>query len=277
MRKKSIGIVGCGWLGKALANVLVQQNYAVTVSTQHEEKISALAVLGAQVELFSLSENAPSSQDFQSPLFQQSCLIIAIPPGIRQGKADYPDKIKHLITLAQAGGVKQIIMISSTAIYNGLTGDVDESATIDLSSTKTRIMYAAEEEALSFNGNTIILRLSGLVGPDRHPGKFLRSGRMLAEPEAITNLIHQKDAVGLLLGLVKGPEHTNIYNGASHTHISKRQYYEQAALSIGAPVPTFKELAVDESAPASKKIMSTKIRQRLDYTFSYDDLCAWLS
>lgn len=283
MIKSSIGIIGCGWLGKALTKELVEQKHSVIVSTQHQEKINVLSQLGAPVECFSLSGEQPSSDDFQLLLFKQSCLIIAIPPGIRQGKVDYPDKIKNIVKLAESGLVKQLIMISSTAIYNGLTGDVDEDVSIDLSADKTSILYLAEKQALAFSGNTIILRLSGLVGPDRHPGKFLRGNRLLSDPEATTNLIHQKDAVGLLLGLINAPNKTAIYNGSSSTHVSKREYYEQAAISIGLSKPQFNE---SESQGAGSKgvgavlsnkiIVSHKIRNDLNYNFHYDNLLAWL-
>ena len=278
MTKNSVGIIGCGWLGKALTSELVSQQYSVIVSTQHKEKVAALSELGAQVECFTLSNIKPTEDDFKLSLFQQSCLIIAIPPMVRQGKTDYPDKIKHIVQLAQTGNVQQLIMISSTAIYNGLTGNVDENSKLDLSTKKTEIIHQAEQQALGFQGDTIILRFSGLVGLDRHPGKFLKGGRKLSDPNATTNLIHQKDAVGLLLGLIAQPHHTNIYNASSNTHVYKRDYYEKAAQTIGYPKPEFLELEIkkNNSHELSKKIISSKIRQKLNYTFQYDDLLMWL-
>ena len=273
----SVGIVGCGWLGKALTKKLISQQYSVIVSTQHQDKVEELSKLGAQVECFSLSDSSPSANDFKLSLFKQSCVIIAIPPGIRQGRKDYADKIKHLVELAQAGDVKQLIMISSTAVYNGLDGYIEEDITLDLSSEKTAIIHQAEQEALKFSGETIILRFSGLVGPDRHPGKFLKSGRSLSDPDATTNLIHQQDAVGLLFGLINKPAHSSIYNGSSQTHIAKREYYEQAARVLGLDKPEFTEFVNNDSLVANKIINSNKIRKFLSYTFAYDDLLSWLS
>jgi len=274
--KNSVSIIGCGWLGSALTRKLVSQHYAVTVSTQHEQKIKALSLLGADVECFSSSEKSPIPNDLTLSLFQQNCLIIAIPPMIRHGKKDYPNKIKHIVQLAEAGSVKQLIMISSTAIYNGLTGNVDEYAQLNLQSEKTLILHQAEQELLTFSGNSVILRLSGLLGPDRHPGKFLKGGKQLSDPNAITNLIHQGDAVGLLFGLINQPYHTDIYNGSSNTHVSKREYYEKAASTLGLLAPKFTNTHQDSCAAASKKIISNKIREKLAYTFQYDDLLAWL-
>ncbi|WP_426358821.1 NAD(P)H-binding protein [Pseudocolwellia sp. HL-MZ19] len=277
----SVGIIGCGWLGKALTEKLISQHYSVVVSTQHQDKVEQLSQLGAQVECFSLSDSSPSITDFTLSLFKQSCVIIAIPPGIRQGRKDYADKIKHIVQLAQSGDVKQLIMISSTAVYNGLDGDIKEDCALNLSSEKTAIIHQAEEAALKFSGETIILRLSGLVGPDRHPGKFLKSGRLLSDPDATTNLIHQHDAVGLLFGLINAPAHSSIYNGSSHTYVAKRKYYEQAALELGLAKPEFVEVVNTNSnndlSVANKIINADKIRNFLSYTFQYDDLLSWLS
>jgi len=274
--KNSVSIIGCGWLGSALTRKLISQHYAVTVSTQHEENINKLLLLGADVECFSAGGESPTPKDFTLSLFQQNCLIIAIPPMIRHGKKDYPDKIKHIVQLAEAGSIKQLIMISSTAIYNDLIGNVDEHTPLNLQSEKTVILHQAEQELLAFGGDSVILRLSGLLGPARHPGKFLKGGKQLSEPNAITNLIHQEDAVGLLFGLINQPYHTAIYNGSSNTHVSKREYYEKAATTLGLSPPKFTKAHQERSTAASKKIISNKIREKLAYTFQQDDLLAWL-
>lgn len=279
--KPSVGIVGCGWLGKALTSELISQKHAVIVSTQQTTKIQELLPLGAKVECFSVSEVEPKKSDFQLSLFKQDCLIIAITPGIRHGRKDYADKIKNLVALAEAGEVKQLIMISSTAVYNGLSGHVDENCELDLSLEKTNILYQAEQQAIKFSGNTVILRLSGLVGPDRHPGKFLTSGRLLSDPQATTNLIHQSDAVGLLCGLINNPIHSAIYNGSSLTHVCKRDYYRRAAQVLGLPDPKFKDVLPSQEVEATglnnKVINSSKIRKLLTYSFEYDDLLLWLN
>lgn len=285
MTKPSVGIVGCGWLGKALTTELIEHSHDVVVTTQRPENLALLTAYGARVECFSATpfSHHKSHAECSSELsvdsaihlnvFKQSCLVIAITPMIRQGKKDYAEKVHRIVKLAEAGNVKQIILISSTAIYNGNVGDVDESASIDLSQEKPRIMNDAEQIALSFTGDSIILRFAGLVGPDRHPGKFLTGNRLLSDPEAVTNLIHQKDAVGLLFKLIKQAPHTNIYNGSSHTNVFKRDYYGRAAEALGLAPPKFNK----QTSPVnSKKIISDKIRERLNYQFIYDDLLMWL-
>ena len=277
MTKPSVGLVGCGWLGKALTIKLVANNYDVVVTTQTESNIEKLKVLGAKVECFSASVLTNSAAEYK--LFQQHLLIVAIPPMIRQGRQDYPEKIKRIVQLAEAGEVKQLILISSTAVYNGLVGSIDETAIIDSSQKKSHIIDQAEKIALLFKGHTVILRLAGLVGPERHPGKFLKAGRALADPQATTNLIHQTDAVGLLFGLINYTPHTAIYNGCSDTHITKKEYYEKAARTLGLSAPVFAENKVEdisEGNSQSKTINGSKLPTLLGYHFIYNDLLKWL-
>lgn len=273
MAEKSVGIVGCGWLGKVLTNKLIENNHHVVVSTQSESNIEKLMLLGAEVECFSAENPSVTANDKLPKLFQQNCLIIAIPPMIRQGRKDYSEKIKRIVELAEVGQVKQIILISSTAVYNGLVGDVNETAVLALSEEKVSIIHQAEKEALSFTGDTVILRLAGLVGPERHPGKFLKAGRPLVDPKAVTNLIHQTDAVGLLLGLINYPQHTAIYNGCSGKHSNKKTYYQKAAATLGLAEPQFK---AENSSNISKTIVGKKVTELLHYKFVYDDLLLWL-
>ncbi len=273
MVNTSVGIVGCGWLGKALTTQLVDANMNVVVTTQRSENVEELSKLGAQVECFSAQSGLNVCPEKALNVFNQKCLVIAITPMIRQGRTDYADKIRCIVEYANKGAVEQIILVSSTAVYNGNIGDVDETTDLDLSQEKVSILNAAEQEALSFLGNTIVLRLSGLVGPKRHPGKFLRAGKTLSDPNAITNLIHQTDAVGLLFELIKNEKHTAIYNGSSQTHVSKKDYYAKAANALGISAPRFHE---GHRGGDSKVINSGKIRNKLTYQFKYDDLLTWL-
>lgn len=202
----SVGIVGCGWLGSALAHQLKKQGIAVLATRSNIENTEQLKSQGIDAEVLSL----PAEQALLNthPIFTQQCLVIAITPQFRQGRVDYADKVKQLVESAKVGNcVEQIILLSSSAIYNGLSGQVDESIRLDLSADKVSVLHQAEQAVLSFNNhsssrysfneprfksqnlnesnddlgsrNAYVLRLSGLVGPNRHPGKFLLNGRML--------------------------------------------------------------------------------------------------
>jgi len=288
----SVGIVGCGWLGSALANQLKSQDISVLATRSNIDNTAQLKSLGIKAEVLSL----PAEQALLNThaIFKQQCLVIAITPQFRQGRVDYADKVKQLVESAKvANYVEQIILLSSSAIYNGLSGQVDESIELDLTADKVSILNDAEQAVLNFNEHSFnknsgnnsddnqvnkkayVLRLAGLVGPNRHPGKFLLNGRMLNSPQAIVNLIHQHDAVGLIHTLLQSDIDSGIFNGVSSTQVTKKQYYQAAANALRLPRPNFEENdLISVSAP--KIVSGKKTSEALAYTFFHDDLLTWL-
>ena len=284
----SVGIVGCGWLGSALAHQLKKQNVEVLATRSNAENVEMLKNEGLTAEVLCL----PTEQSLlnKHAIFKRQCLVIAITPQFRQGRVDYAEKVQQLVAAAKVSNrVEKIILLSSSAIYNGLSGQVDESMALDLSADKVSVLNQAEQAVLNFNGhgfnepnddqakrNGYVLRLSGLVGPNRHPGKFLLNGRMLKSPDAIVNLIHQQDAVGLIQQLLQCDIPAGIYNGVSPTQVTKKQYYQTAASALDIPAPVF-EADVILSADKPKVVSGAKTQAVLNYTFFYADLLSWLT
>lgn len=269
--KNSVGIIGCGWLGYALAKKLLNDKYRVIVTTQNEEKKQKLLKDGVDAELLSLPVN--ETEVMLLSVFNHKTLIISITPQIRQGRNDYPEKVAQIIKMAELGKVEKVILLSSTAVYNGLTGLVDEQSILDMSANKVDIITAAEKAAINFSGTTVILRLAGLVGPERHPGRFLEGKKVLAEPEAFINLIHQDDAVGVLMELIDEENINGTYNAVSATQTSKKDYYAAAASALSLPLPEF---SLEASMSFGKRINDAKLRDTLNYQFTHDDLIDWL-
>ena len=283
----SVGIVGCGWLGTALAQQLIKSGVAVLATRSNTENTDQLISQGIDAEVLSL----PADQGLLNShaIFNRQCLVIAITPQFRQGRVDYAEKVQQLVAAAQeSNSVEKIILLSSSAIYNGLSGQVDESMVLDLSADKVSLLNQAEQAVLLFNEagingsnddlvnrNGYVLRLSGLVGPSRHPGKFLLNGRMLKSSQAIVNLIHQQDAVGLIQTLIATDLVGGIFNGVSPTQVTKKQYYQAAATALKLPAPVFEEDAM-LSRDKPKIVSGTKTQAALNYRFVYADLLKWL-
>lgn len=301
-RRYSVGIVGCGWLGSALAQQLIKEGVVVLATRSNSDNTEQLQSQGIEAQVLSLP--AEQGQLNGHDIFNQQCLVIAITPQFRQGRLDYAEKVKQLVTAAEmSNSVEKIILLSSSAVYNGLSGQVDESTELDFTADKVSLLNQAEQAVLSFNRHGLneqrvnaedfndsnptnsnqtpvakfgyVLRLSGLVGPNRHPGKFLLNGRMLQSPQAIVNLIHQQDAVGLIQSLLQSDSVGGIFNGVSATRVTKKQYYQSAATALALPMPNFDESdSLVETEP--KVVSGTKTQAELNYRFVYDDLLSWL-
>lgn len=272
----SVGIIGCGWLGKPLAASLIKQGVSVLATSSKEDNVERLNQQGivAQQLLLPLQPE----QLKQHEIFTQQCLVIAITPQLKKGQVDYALKVSQLVDAAtQQGIVQQIILLSSTAVYQNLEGLVDEDSILNVGTSneveKIQVLNAAEQAVLSFHKKGSVLRLAGLVGPERHPGKFLLAKRTLKNSTAPVNLIHQQDAVGLILSLLAPQSPQGIFNGVSDTHATKAKYYQDAAKSLGLELPTF---SGDDVIETTRIVSGEKAKKALNYTFIYPDLLAWL-
>jgi len=269
--KPSVAIIGCGWLGMPLAKSLIADEISVIGTRQSVAGIELLnqhKIANEQLVLPADSDTLAKSESFK-----QSTLVLAFPPQLKKGNADYAEKIKNIVQAAEKSGVKRIILVNSTGIYNGLSGEVDETTTLDESDPKAKVLAQAEYELMLFSGEKSVLRLSGLLGPQRHPGRFFKPGRKLSQPDAILNLIHQDDAVGLLRKLLEVDTPMGIYNGVSRTKGTKASFYQQAARSLNQPVPEFEQAA---QINLGRRVNGDKARQLLGYTFVHDDLNDWV-
>lgn len=278
----SVSIIGCGWLGQALATALLKENISVLASYQSQStlaKLNSLNIPATQLTLplargKSTRENVNDFLAVDRRLFASEVLVIAIPPQIKKGKVDYPLKIEQLVTLAEQGQTKHIILLNSTAIYNGLVGAIDEASSLDISAAKVETLLAAERAVKKFSKQVHILRLAGLVGPNRHPGKFLQSGRVFTHASAQVNLVHQTDVVNIIKLLIKNnsPELAVIYNVVSHTKVDRKGYYQAAAKALGLALPCFE---TEQEKQPSKQVVGDKVRAELQYSFVHDDLLQW--
>ncbi|WP_274051328.1 SDR family NAD(P)-dependent oxidoreductase [Thalassomonas haliotis] len=267
----SVGIIGCGWLGRPLAGLLMKENTQVMATSTREEKAAELNQVGIDSRVLQLPQ-APSQLSGHD-IFSCRKLVVCITPQLKKGRVDYPEKIAGLVAAAEKNGVEKIILLSTSSVYNGLEGEVFEEAGLDVNANKVAILAQAEQSVLNFNGLSAVLRLSGLIGPARHPGRFLAGKKDLANPDAAVNLIHQADALGLINCLLKQKQVQGIFNGVANTRMSRQQFYQQAALALSLPEPAFNDL---DRGITGKVINGDKGRRELSYQYQYDDLVLWM-
>jgi nucleoside-diphosphate-sugar epimerase len=275
--KASVAIIGCGWFGLPLAQQLMQQHYSVLVSTTQAAKQQRLQQFGLTALLLSLPSSAESLR--QSALLQTDIVIIAIPPKLRYGQTDYASNIASLVTALRNTRCRQIILISTTAVYQGLTGLVTEQTVLNLANNKTQIIALAEQQVLASNSaqrHACVLRLAGLVGPKRYPGNFFAGKSQLTDANAPVQLIHQQDAVGIVIKLIE-QQQSGIFNAVSATRANKQSFYQHACRARNLTLPKFTPPIENVATEQYRMISSDKVRQQLHYSFIYDDLMPWLS
>lgn len=232
---QKVVIIGCGWLGQQLGLTLAQAGFQVFGSRQ---SVAALAQLPPPIQPLLLQLPCTEPAPELLAILQDAWLICALPPAVRQqGPEYYPAVLQNLAQLAQQTAVRGVIHCSSSGVYAGLSGEVTEQTTLCLAGKAAYL--SAGEQALQQLKPCITLRLAGLIGPGRHPGRFGRSGS-LAGADLAVNLVHVADIAAFIQVLLTQQQlASDCVNLCCPQHPTKQQFYPLAAAHAGLPAVSF--------------------------------------
>ena len=263
-----VSILGCGWLGLPLAKHLVRQGYAVKGSTTMPEKLATLAEVGIKPHLIRLGADVQGERP--AAFFEADVLFLNIPPGRRDPdvRARFAERIAAVQQALRASPIKQVLFASSTSVYPNLNRVVTEEDAGDPPTDSGKALLAAEQALASVDGfETTVLRLAGLYGYDRRPGRFLAGKHDLEGGETPVNLLHRDDAVAIAAALLQTEPRGEVFNACSDVHPPRHTFYPWAARQLGLEPPTFKE----EAATPFKVVSNEKLKRHLGYHFLYPD------
>jgi len=268
-KNKTISIIGCGWLGLPLALYLQQKGFTIKGSTTSPSKIEDLKQKGIQTYLLQLQDDGilPMEQkQHLKDLLKADILIFNIPPGRRNPnvEASFLAKIKTLTDAIEASPLQKIVFVSATSVYPLQNQIVTELDAKNPSKASGKALLQAEQALQNIqNTETTVLRLAGLYGPNRNPGRFLAGRQNLANGEGRVNLVHLQDCIEVILGVIQQEKWGEVYNVCSDEHPTREVFYTAAAKRLGLSVPTF---AVN--SPAKYCMVSNKkVKQELKHTF----------
>lgn len=260
---KSISLLGCGWLGLPLAESLVEDGFDVWGSSTTPDKISLIEAADIKAVLLNLSSEI--SLPANHPFFQTDILIISIPPKRKTGSiVNYLLQLKALAKRINEVSYEAIILFSTIGVYShDIKGQIREEDADTLNE-----LWQAEEIIRSATPErTTVIRFGGLVGPGRHPGKFLAGKKSLPNGNEPVNLIHQADAIGVVRTVIQKQSWGEIFNAVALGHPSRKDFYPRASASLGLELPEF----LPEHKTIDRIINAEKVRRKLHYRFQFDD------
>jgi nucleoside-diphosphate-sugar epimerase len=265
-----IAVIGCGWLGFPLAINLIKKGYYVKGSTTSKEKIARLSA--HQIDPFLVHLNPNFEGDDAHLFLDADLLIINIPPGRSSGNAtNYQQKIESLITEVSKSPIKKLIFISSTSVYQEINDKVDEaSSALDDSDAALRMLDAENMLKSNDNVDATIIRMAGLIGPERHPGRFFAGKENIPNGLSPVNLIHLDDCIGLIEHVIENNLWEETFNGAAPSHPLKADFYDLASQKFVDKNARFIKEQGTFKIVDSSKIIST------GYQFKHPDLMKWL-
>ena len=254
----SATIIGCGWLGLALGKKLVEKGYLVNGSVRTKEGFGALESAG--IKPFEL--DLEKSTDIPTSIsMHERLLIISIPPIDRKKPSRYENMLQEVLN--QFSNQTRVIFTSSTGIYPKVAGNYHEDFKFSSEQDST-ILNIAENAIRQSSMPHVIFRLGGLIGPNRHPIRFLKGRKHVKNPNGPINFVQQGDCVRAILQTIDEATVTGTFNLVHPNHPSRKNYYTNAAKHYDFETPDF-----EESEAVDRLVSSEKIMRKLKFEFEF--------
>lgn len=266
--------MGAGWLGLPLAQKLHSDGHTIVATKRSEQAAAELSTARFTGLSFTLGDNL--GQPYLSSLFSSELLILNIPPGRKSFIPDsYIAQMMDIIQQAHKRGVKRILFISTSAVYGERSRVVYEYSMPEPETLSAKAHLKLEQFCQSlFGDQACILRLSGLVGNNRHPVNSLSGKTELSKGQRAVNLIHQEDVIRAIEKIIEAEVFGHILHLSCTTHPSRKDYYQWAARQLELPEPGFVPLhdALDTGKHINADLSLEKLGLTLNFPSPYDML-----
>ena len=212
-------VLGYGWLGKPLAEVLFETG-EVTVSQRTEpDKLPE----GMRYKMYALGIPMPA-------WFKKvDVLTVCIPPGTKKD----PEATEYLKALEKflkqmEGFEGQFNFCSSIGVYADEAEHCPEVAPLPEEYIGKKALVKAENLVLQYLPAANIIRLGGLFGADRNPAKWFAGKENIAGGNDPVNNVHLFDAVEVIHFIVQKKIKGLVFNAVAPEHPTKENYYSEA-------------------------------------------------
>jgi len=280
-RRKQAFIVGCGYVGRRLAQQLGRDYniYGLVRTTMHVRSLRAV-----RAEPIVLNLDRLNKHDL-SPVWFRDCTLFYFAPPPAEGESD--TRLHRFLNLLETRP-NTLIYISTTGVYGDTNGArVDESTPVNPQTQRASRRLSAEHISRIWcteNGvRRVVLRVPAIYGPGRLPLERLRKGEPVirAEEAPITNHIHVDDLVQACLAAALNPAARGVYNISDGNSCSMTEYLRLVAQLAELPMPP--EISLQEAQLSfspeylsyldeSRCIDNTRMRNDLGVQLHYPDL-----
>jgi nucleoside-diphosphate-sugar epimerase len=240
-------IIGCGYLGRRVAEHWRRAGHAVTALTRSVENAQTLEALGIEPILGNILD--PTGL---RPLPAADFVLYAVghdKRAVPSKREVFLDGLENVLR-ELAPRRTRFLYVSSTSVYGQNAGEwVDETSPCSPLTQDGQICL--EAEGIVRSKGAIVLRFSGLYGPGRLLRRIeaIRGGQPIAgNPDGYLNLIHVDDGARVISALAEHINPAATYLVTDDKPVLRRMYYERLAELVRAPPPTFETNVADSSA-----------------------------
>jgi nucleoside-diphosphate-sugar epimerase len=279
-------IIGAGYVGLPLGGELARRGH--DVSGLRRDPSAAPTLMAAGIKPL-CADIAKSGELSKSPCdFDWIVNCVASGGGgaedyrqvYLEGTRNIVDWIARTRRSRHVGSGPRLVYTSSTSVYAQNDGSVvDEQSATEPTAETGRVLLETEQSLLDAapqnNFAAMVLRLSGIYGPDRgHWFKQFLSGdaRLEGKGARFLNMIHRDDVIGCIIAALESGTGGEIYNATDDEPVSQFDFFSWLAATLGKPMPA----VVTENAESTRKrgltnkrISNRKLKSELGYSFKY--------
>ena len=271
------GILGCGYVGQAVAQAWKDEGHEITATTTTSEKLNEMAKYISNPCLF----EAGTSRDQLGFVQDLDGILVSIAPtrssksGVELYQDVFFEGIKDLskeIQNRQTTRPFQLIYLSSCGVYGDQGGALTNEAT-ELSSPHpvNQVLIEAEERVRSLqsaNVKVCILRLGGIYGPVRDiPSMLLSAAGSLIQRNGLNVpcWIHRDDIVkGINFAFSQNLSGT--FNLVNDTQLSGQELTDRLCEQAGLPLAKWLTINTNDRV-LNARVCNSKIKE-LGFSFS---------
>ena len=240
-----LAIIGCGYVGSAVARLWHQAGHEVTVTTTTPAKQQQLQAIASKVAVVTGNDLTGLKQI----VAERDVVLLSVgskqrtPETYRQA---YLETAQNVVAAIRATSrVKQLIYTGSYGILKDNSGaTIDETVTVEPKDEFSAILHQTEQELLSVPESefrTCILRLAGIYGPRRELIKIFRRVAGSTRPgngHEYTNWIHLEDIVRAI-DFVRAKQLQGIYHLNSDRVLTLKEFFERLFSAHNLPPVTW--------------------------------------
>jgi nucleoside-diphosphate-sugar epimerase len=267
-------ILGCGYVGSAVARAALAAGRPVRACRRSTGKISALGEAGAVIKYLDASQPKQLTAALAS-MHGGTCLFsmsrVPGPPG---------HVMRAALQAAYGGGISTFIYLSSSGLYGDGPDDdvwIDEDTPVVHGDQDMAHVISDEREVTNCSFDrvrTVVLRLAPVYGPGRGVRERLKKGeyKLLDDGQHAISRIHIDDAVRVIFAAEEKAPNKSTYLVADDEPTTQLAYATWLTERMGIAMPPSRSMFEPGASKVSfrnRRIRNAKLKAELVSELTY--------
>ena len=248
-------ILGCGFTGTAALCRALPSGRPAHITVRAEAAGVRWRPMGVGVTVA-----AQLTADLVAPLAEGADVLVTFPPDGRTDAA----------LAAAVRGARSVLYVSSTGVYGGRVGRIDEDTPTDARESKAA--QRLEAETLWRDAGATALRAAGIYGPGRGLHRRLLDGsyRTPGDGSRVVSRVHVDDLAAMALGCLDRGLRAEVFVAADDAPTPQGEVVRALCGWLGLPLPP--SVALDEAPETlrhDRAVLNARVKAALGLALRY--------